>query len=525
MHRLIATTALLAAWLFGCLGATPDSESAGPAPKPNIIFIFADDHATQAISAYGSVINETPSIDRLAKEGMLFENCFCTNSICAPSRAVVLTGKHSHLNGVRTNGDTFDASQQTFPALLQGAGYQTAFIGKWHLKSDPTGFDHWEVLIGQGPYYNPPMNTPRGRIEYTGYTTDVITDRAIDWLANGLDSTKPFMLMYQHKAPHRNWYPGPDHLDLYADETIPEPETLFDDYQGRASGAANQEMEIDRHMYLHYDLKVVPTEEEQANLQGPDRAWENELKRMTPEQRAAAEARYAKRTQAFHSRNLEGEALVSWKYQQYIKDYLRSIASIDDNIGRLLEWLEQNNLAENTVIVYSSDQGFFLGEHGWYDKRWMYEESLRMPLLVRWPGRIEPGSVNTDLVQNLDFAPTFLSLARATIPNDMQGQSFASRLLNPEPSQPLRDAIYYHYYEFPAVHMVPKHYGIRTDRYKLIHYYETDEWELFDLHRDPNELNSVYADPEYADVRDELTVYLDQLQIRYQDPARERLGD
>lgn len=489
---------LLTLSLAACsaLSTNEPTASSQPAP-PNIIFIFADDHAAQAISAYGSKINSTPNIDRLAAEGMRFNNCFVTNSICAPSRAVVLTGKFSHLNGHPTNVETFDGSQQTFPKLLQQSGYETAIVGKWHLRSEPTGFDHYEVLIGQGPYYNPPLKTPDGVVKHTGYTTDIITDRALNWLQDGRDTDKPFMLMYQHKAPHRNWQPAARHLTLYDDTTIPEPDTLFDDYANRASPAANQEMTIRNHMFPS-DLK----------LDAP--------RNLTPQQLEPWNAAYGPKNHAFDEANLSGDDLVRWRYQRYIKDYLRAIAAVDENLGRVLDYLDQSGLADNTIVIYSSDQGFFLGEHGWYDKRWMYEESLRMPLLVRWPKGIKQGSINQDLVQNLDFAPTFLDLAGVPIPDDMQGMSLVPTMTG-KPDAPKRDSVYYHYYEYPAVHSVARHYGVRTDRYKLIHYYQNNEWELFDLNEDPNELTNVYADSNYTAIVTELTAELARLQLQYQD--------
>jgi arylsulfatase A-like enzyme len=459
--------------------------------RPNIIFVFTDDHASHAISAYGSRINQTPNIDRLADEGMLFRNAFVTNSICAPSRAVILTGKHSHLNGIFTNRERFDSAQVTFPKLLQQAGYQTAIVGKWHLKSAPTGFDYWEVLPGQGNYYNPTFRTTGDTVRYTGYVTDIITDRALDWLQNGRDPEKPFMLMYQHKAPHRRWQPGPEHLTLYDGVTIPEPPTLFDDYEGRTSAAKTQEMTIAQHMYDE-DLKLV----------APPQLNEQQLERWN--------AAYEPKNEAFRQADLTGDELVRWKYQRYIKDYLRTIASVDDNLGRVLDYLDEAGLTENTVVIYSSDQGFYLGDHGWYDKRWMYEESLRMPFIVRWPGVVQPGSENSDLVQNLDFAETFLEVAGVDIPADMQGRSLVPLLEGRTPAD-WRDQIYYHYWEYPAWHMVRRHYGVRTQRYKLIYYYEIDEWELFDLESDPEELRSVYADSEHAEIVADLKERLAQM--------------
>jgi arylsulfatase A-like enzyme len=471
--------------------------SAKPAERPNIIYIMTDDHASHAMSCYGSKINKTPNLDRIAKGGMLFENCFCTNSICAPCRAVVLTGKHSHINGLKDNSLRFDGSQQTFPKLLQKAGYQTAMIGKWHLKTDPTGFDYWNILPGQGIYYNPDMIEMGTQKKYVGYVTDIITDHALEWLKRR-DTEKPFCLMYHHKAPHRRWEPGPKHLTMYDDVTIPEPDTLFDDYTGRGRAAKEQDMSIEKTMDS-IDLKLTET------------------KGLTPEQKEAWDAAYNPKNEAFKKANPQGKDLIRWKYQRYIKDYLRCIASVDDNVGRLLDYLESSGLADNTVVFYTSDQGFYLGDHGWFDKRFMYEESLRMPLLVRYPKEIKPGSVNKDLVQNLDFAETFLDFAGVEIPQDMQGESLR-RILSGKTPRRWRKSIYYHYYEYPAVHSVKRHYGVRTDRYKLIHFYnDIDEWELYDMKKDPNELNSVYSDPDYAKVVIELKSELKRLREKYKD--------
>ncbi len=489
------------------------SEKASDAKRPNIIFIFSDDHALQAISAYGSVVNKTPNIDRLADEGMIFENAFCTNSICAPSRAVIQTGKHSHLNGVMNNIQVFDSAQVTFPKLMQHGGYQTAMIGKWHLKSEPVGFDYWKVLPGQGQYYNPDFRTPEGVERIEGYATDIVTDVSLEWIENGRDKDKPFVLMLQHKAPHRPWYAGPDHLTMYEDVVFPEPESLFDDYENRASGAAKQEMEIDKDMALAWDLKIVPDTHEDSIA---EKRFFNMIKRFTPEQRAAWDAVYGPINEEFKKANLQGKELIRWKYQRYMRDYLKCIASLDDNIGRVLDYLDKSGLAENTIVMYSSDQGFYLGEHGWFDKRWMYEESLHMPFIVKWPGVTQPGSVNTDLVQNLDFAETFLDAAGISIPSEMQGVSLVP-LLKGEKPEGWRKSIYYHYFEYPAEHMVPKHNGVRTDRYKLINYYELGEKELFDLETDPQEMHSVYNDPEYAQIQTQLENELIRLQEYYKD--------
>ncbi len=448
----------------------------GPAraERPNIVFLFSDDHAYQAIGAYGSNRNETPHLDRIAEGGMLFHNCMVTNSICGPSRAVIQTGKHSHLNGFMTNGDRFDGAQQTFPKLLQKAGYTTAMIGKWHLKSDPTGFDYWKVLLGQGPYYNPPMKSAEGTAKIEGYTTEIITDIALEWLAEGRDKDRPFMLMCQHKAPHRNWQPGPNYLTMYDDVEIPEPATLWDDYETRASPASSQAMTIREHLSKS-DLKLTPP------------------RGLTEAQLELWNAAYGPKNAAFEAADLQGRELVKWKYQRYAKNYLRCVAAVDDNVGRVLDYLDEAGLAENTVVMYASDQGWYLGEHGWYDKRWMYEESFRTPFMVRWPGVVEAGSENRDFVSNLDFAQTFLDIAGVEeIPEPMQGASLVPILKGETPAD-WRKSFYYHYYEFPGAHSVRRHYGVRMGDHKLIHYYNTGEWELFDLKEDPNELNNLYA--------------------------------
>jgi len=496
------------------------------AERPNILFIFTDDHAPHAIGAYEGLlksVNPTPNIDRLAREGVLFQNSFCTNSICGPSRAVILTGKHSHLNGFRRNGDRFDGSQQTFPKLLQKAGYQTAMIGKWHLSSDPQGFDHWQVLPGQGDYYNPDFKTPQGRKRIQGYCTDIVTDLAINWLKEGRDQDKPFMLMCQHKAPHRCWMPPLRHLQLYDDIDIPVPETLFDQFQDNASPARHQEMEINRHMHLGYDLFVTPYADIYKQVDAPepqatDRSGVRNLQKMTPAQLKAWNAGYARKNAAFRESNLKGKDLVRWKYQRYMKNYLRCIKGVDESVGQLMDYLKASGLDENTIVIYSSDQGFYLGDHGWYDKRWMYEESLKMPLIVKWPGVAKPGTVNKDLVQNLDYAETFLDIAGAEIPDDMQGRSLVP-LLKGEGADDWRDGIYYHYFEFPSVHMVAKHYGIRTQRYKLIHFYQFGEWEFYDLQKDPDERLNLYENDEYADTIAELKQDLATLRVFYKDDS------
>ncbi len=492
------------------LGSLVGAQDSQKRRRPNIVFIFTDDHAVQSIGAYGSIINQTPNIDRIASEGAAFERCFCCNSICAPSRAAVLTGKHSHANGLMTNGDTFDGAQSTFPKLLREAGYETALIGKWHLRSDPTGFSHWEILPGQGSYYNPDFRTATGRTRYEGYATDITTDLALKWLRTGRDASKPFLLMCQHKAPHRTWAPGPDHLTMYDDVTIPEPPTLFDDYASRSELLKENEMTIAGHLMEDYDLKLIGSKEK--DLLG--RAFENpEYRRMTDEQRARWDAAYGPKNEAFRNSKPSGKDLIRWKYQRYIKDYLRCIASVDDNVGRLLDYLDEAGLSDNTMVVYSSDQGFYLGEHGWYDKRWMYEESFRMPLLVKWPGRTRPGARVRTLVQNIDFAPTFLDAADLAAPASMQGVSLKP-LMHGNIPRDWRRSLYYHYYE-RGEHNVPRHEGVRTDRYKLIHFYDAGEWELYDLDEDPHEMRSVYADPAYDNIVVRLKSELAALRKKY----------
>ena len=482
--------------------------------RPNILFIFSDDHAPNAIGAFGSTINQTPHLDRIADEGAKFSNSFCANSICGPSRACILTGKHSHLNGFLRNGNRFDGSQTTFPRLMQNAGYQTAMIGKWHLSSDPTGFDYWEVLPGQGSYYNPDFIQMDGsRKRYQGYCTDLITDMALDWLKNR-DADKPFLMMCQHKAPHRNWAPHPRHFSLYKNEDVPEPATLHDDYAGRSSLLKQNEMSIRSHMRWAHDMKF------HGDVQFPEHFGTNpgrngEYSRMTDEQKAVWDAQYEPENNAFIEKmkagSLTDKEIISWKYQRYIKDYLRCIQAVDDGVGRLLKFLDDNDLAKNTVVIYSSDQGFYLGEHGWYDKRWMFEESLRMPFLIRWPGVIRPGTDAPALIQNIDYGPTFLEMAGAEVPAEMQGRSMVEVLRNNgRPTSSWRDSIYYAYYENAAVHNVPVHDGIRSDRYKLMYYPRTREWNLFDLVKDPQEMRSFHDDPAYANV-------LSGMQKRYHD--------
>jgi arylsulfatase A-like enzyme len=478
--------------------------------RPNIIYIMSDDHAYQAISAYGHGLNETPNIDRLATEGAIFSKACVTNSICAPSRAVMLTGKHSFINGKVDNMFPFNWDQENFPKILRANGYQTAMIGKIHLNGIPQGFDFSMVLEGQGHYYNPDFFIEGEKKRIEGYCTEIITETALDWLKNKRDQTKPFCLLYHQKAPHRNWLPAPKYVNLYGDVTFDPPANYFDDYEGRGRAAKEQEMEIDGHAQWGHDFKLI------VDPNGDTTAFYNDIKRMNPEQRANWMAAYESENQDFLDKKLTGKELALWKFNRYIKDYLACIKSVDDGVGEVLNYLEEAGLSENTIVVYTSDQGFYLGEHGWFDKRFMYEESFKTPLLMRYPKEIKAGTKIDKLVQNLDFAPTFLDYAGIEIPADIQGESFR-KLVSGETSE-WRDAVYYTYYEYPSVHMVKRHYGIATERYKLMHfYYDIDEWEMYDLQTDPSEMHSVYNDPAYADVQKMMHEKLVELREKYGD--------
>jgi arylsulfatase A-like enzyme len=459
------------------------------ARRPNILYIMSDDHAAHAISACGSRINDTPQIDRIAAGGMRFNNCFCTNSICTPSRASVLTGTYNHVNRVTTLASVMDNRLTTFPKLLHRHGYQTALFGKWHLghgpAHDPTGFDAWGVLPGQGLYHNPELITPAGPTRHSGYVTDLITDQCLDWLRER-DAARPFCLLCHHKAPHRRWEPDAAHAHMYDAVNIPEPDTLFDDYRDRSQAAREAEMRISRDLDPEDFKQPVPA-------------------------------------------GLSPEDETRWKYQRYIKDYLACVASVDDNVGRLLDYLDAEGLAENTIVVYTSDQGFFLGDHGWYDKRFMYEESLRMPFLIRYPREIRPESVCEDMILNVDFASTFLDCAGVDIPETLQGASFRPMLRGAR-IEGWRTSMYYRYWMHLGGHGVRAHYGIRTRDHKLIYYYadalgqpgalderKPPEWELFDLKRDPREMRSVHGTCAYAGVTAALKSELDALQRRVGD--------
>jgi len=494
------------------------------ATRTNIILIMSDDHAYQAISAYSNHLMETPNIDRIAKDGILFSNACVTNSICAPSRAVIFTGKHSHLNGKIDNRFPFDTTQVTFPQLLQQGGYQTAMFGKLHFGNNPKGFDQFKILPGQGNYYNPDFITKeKGEIRVEGYTTDIITDFTLDWLKEERDTDKPFFLAYWHKAPHREWLPPERHYKEYMKKTFPEPETLFDDYEGRGSAAKEAEMNLLTHMNWGGDSKIPPEVMDELGIPETSnwdkRAFENTVGRMTPEQRAAWDAVYVPMIEDFKKSypTMTEKEKMQWRYQRYMQDYLGSIAAVDDGVGQLLDYLDETGLAENTLVIYTSDQGFYLGEHGWFDKRFIYEESFKTPLLAKWPGVIEPGSASDQMVQNLDFAQTLLDVAGIDAPSDMQGESLTP-LFRGEDELWDRDAVYYHYYEYPAVHMVKRHYGIVTREFKLAHfYYDVDEWELYDRLKDPLEMMNVYENPAYADIITELKTKLAELRVKYKD--------
>lgn len=467
--------------------------------RPNILFVMSDDHAAQAISSYAGHINETPNIDEIAAEGMQFENTFCTNAICAPSRATILSGQHSHVNGVKTLGDEFDGRRQNVAQLLQESGYQTSIIGKWHLghggNSDPTGFDYWNVLPGQGEYHNPSFYNMGEEVQYEGYVTDIITDLSLEWL-DERDEEKPFFLMMHHKAPHRPWRPDEKHQDMYKEIDIPEPDNLFDDYETKPEAVKKAEMRISEHLTKR-DVKMDPPED------------------------------------------LEGKELTRWYYQRYIKDYLRCIASIDDNIGRVLDYLKEKEIDDNTIVIYTSDQGFFLGEHGWFDKRFMYEESLRMPFLVRYPAGVKAGGNTEEIAVNTDFAPTFLDYAGVDIPESMQGVSLRP-LLEEQKPEDWRESMYYRYWMDQDDHAVAAHFGVRTKRYKLICYYKpgryhdgsypegTEEmtwpqWELLDLEKDASEMINVYNDPAYAEIVKELKKELIRLKKEVKDEDRSEI--
>ncbi len=509
-HLAVLPLALtMAAAALASPQADPGTPTADDPRRPNIVFIMSDDHGWQAVSAYGRPdgvrVNQTPAIDRLAAEGARFDQFHVENALCGPSRAAFLTGCVSARHGFRQNGDRFDGSQPTWPALLQKAGYRTAVYGKWHLGTDPVGFDDYSVLVGQGPYYNPQLITPAGKTRVHGYTTDIITETGLDALRRFADESKadgrPFAICIQHKAPHRRWAPAPRHYHLFDHVQIPEPPTLLDDWSGRGPASAMQEMTVSRHLDAE-DLKLKSPWELDA---GQKKIWDLHYG-------PGVEAYQA----AVASGELSGDDLVREKYQRYAKDYLACIQAVDEGVGRILEEIDELGIADDTIVVYTSDQGWYLGEHGWYDKRWMYEESFRTPFILRWPGHIAPGTTTGILAQNIDFAPTVLDLAGVEIPERMQGRSLATFLDTGATTTPedWRDGVYYHFYEARGPHTVPEHDGIKTERWKLIWFPEVDPdgdgpagpgaWELYDLVADPDEMTNLADDPTYSEVRAEL---------------------
>lgn len=510
---------------LGACAKKSDEKAQATDIRPNILFIMADDHAYQAISAYDDRLINTPNIDRIADQGMRFTNACVTNSICAPSRAVILTGKHNHINGKVDNYTPFDTTQVTFPQLFQKAGYQTAMFGKLHFGNSPKGFDEFMILPGQGNYFNPDFINPKGEtIRKEGYVTDIITDMTLQWLQEERNPEKPFLMMYLHKAPHRPWWPRADKFKEYSKKTFPLPETLFDDYDNRGTAAKTAEMNLLLHMQYEHDSKIRPetiaamgnvlpqVEEFPNGFYGP-------YNRLSDQQKEAYDPILDSINKDFKAQwpGMNDQEKMIWKYQRYMQDYLGSIASVDDNVGRVLDYLDESGLAENTIVIYTSDQGFYLGEHGWFDKRFVYNESFKTPLLIKWPNKITPGTTEDEMAQNLDFAQTFLEMAGIASPEDMQGESLMPLLLG-QKDQWNREAVYYHYYEYPSVHMVKRHYAIVTKEYKLAHfYYDVDEWELYDRLADPLELNNVIDDPAYADTVADLKEKLAALRVQYKD--------
>lgn len=495
--------------------ATPQDER----QRPNIVFIMSDDHAYQAVSAYGGEIGRlapTPNIDRIAQNGAIFLNSYVTNSLCGPSRATMLTGRFSHMHGFTKNGQKFDNSMWNWPRALGRQGYQTALFGKWHLNYSPegAGFGTWKVLDDQGKYYNPDIITPEGRSVVEGYATDLVTDYSLEWLEEERDPDKPFAILIHHKAPHRNFMPAIRHLQKYLGTEFPVPTNYFDHYDGRPAAAA-QEMNIYRDMYEGHDLHM--TEAAGSSELRFDR-WPDDFARMTPEQRAAWDARLQANNDAMNEADLHGRDLALWKYQRYMNQYLATVSAVDESVGRVLDWLERTGLDENTIVVYTSDQGFYLGEHGWFDKRFMYEESLRTPLVMQYPGHIAPGTRVQAPVQNVDYAPTFLDFAGLPMRDTIQGRSLREVVDDGEAPADWREDIYYHYYEYPGFHSVRAHYGVRTDRYKLMRFYgDINAWEFYDLETDPGEMHNRIDDPSMQGVIAGLKRKLVDLRAQYED--------
>lgn len=512
-NRIWLSVTGLCATASALTGCAP-KQSVEDAKPLNIVFIMTDDHTAQMMSCYDQRYIQTPNLDRIANDGLRFVNGFVANSLSGPSRACLLTGKHTCANGFKDNsGAPFDGSQQTFPKLLQQAGYETAIVGKWHLESIPTGFNYWEILPAQGDYYNPRLITMQNdTIVKQGYLTNIITDDALNWLENRTDKGKPFCLMIHHKAIHRDWLPELKYLREYEDKTFPIPDTFYDNYDGRPA-AASQEMSIDKDMDIQYDIKMYDPNND-SRLKSH---YESFINRLNPEERKIYDAFYDSLAVDFRSKNLQGKELAEFKFQRYMRDYSKVVKTLDDNVGRVLDYLESHNLLDNTLVVYTSDQGFYMGEHGWFDKRFMYEESMHTPIIMRMPKGYERRGDVTELVQNIDFAPTFLEIAGVKVPEDIHGVSLLPLIKNAQPVE-WRKSLYYHFYEYPAEHMVKRHYGVRTDQYKLIHFYnDIDVWELYDLKNDPKELHNIYGKEGTEDITKQLMSELKKLQSQYGD--------
>jgi arylsulfatase A-like enzyme len=497
------------------------------AQQPNIIYIMSDDHDADAISTYNKKFINTPNMDGIAKEGMKFTNCFVGNSICSPVRATVLTGQHSHLNGIKDNHTPFDGSKITLPKLLKGAGYQTVLIGKWHLHSLPTGFDYWTVLPGQGVYYFTRLiNMNNDTIKYNEYATSLITNKTLDWLKTQRDPLKPFFIMMHHKAPHRNWVPELKWLEIFSKKKIPEPPTLYADTTGKGAAFKHQRMSILNDMTLCTDLKIDPQYLMGIPHLKPDandiNGYNATMNGIPEDQRAKMKAIFAERGKLLKQLKPKGKDLLKLKYQWYMQDYLACVASIDESVGQVLKYLDESGLSKNTMVIYTSDQGFYLGENGWFDKRFMYDVSMQTPLVVKWPGKIKAGSVNTSLVQNIDFAPTMLDVAGVKTPDWMQGLSLKSILLGKQVELP-RKELYYRYYEYPIDHYVIPHLGIREKQYKIIYFFTVNEWEFYDLKADPSEQRNLINNPKYQAEINRMKMKLVEIKNKYKDaePAGE----
>ena len=515
-YKLLTTSSFILLNFFagGQLPAN-EQQKAMNNPKPNIIIIMADDHAYQAISAYNSTLVQTPNIDKIGKQGMIMHEACVTNSVCSPSRAVLLTGKYSHLNGLKDNGTFFDGEQQTLPKILGQNGYRTAVIGKWHLWSNPTGFDYWNILPAQGHYYNPEFVKNGKDTIYKGYVTDLITDLSLEWIDK--NKSNPFCLFLYHKAPHRNWMPPLKYLDKFNDRKFTLPETFYDDHKNRPA-LQRQQISIANDLDIRYDSKMscdtCPVTK--INDWAPAE-YQREIERLTPAERKVWDSAFKQEYEQFRKIETKDE-LVRWQFQRYMEDYLRCVLAVDDNVGRVLQYLDDKGLSKNTIVIYTSDQGFYLGEHGLYDKRFMYKESFRTPVLIQYPGVIPPKQHSKEFTLNLDIAPTLLDFAGIKIPSDMQGESMKPLLVSGK-AKNWRKEVYYHYYE--RSFGLTAHYGLRTERYKLIHFYDPiDSWELYDLEKDPHEINNLYSDPAYANTIKDLREKLKQQQQKYKDDIK-----